>query len=51
MVGGLNFQVEFMSGREFGLRARGEGIVLLNRAREMLQGLEACTKVPDSSPT
>jgi transcription-repair coupling factor (superfamily II helicase) len=45
LVGRLNFQVEFMSGREFGLRARGEGIVLLNRARDLLQGLEACTKV------
>jgi transcription-repair coupling factor (superfamily II helicase) len=45
LVGRLNFQVEFMSGREFGLRARGEGIVLLNRARELLQGLEGCTKV------
>ena len=46
VVGAVRFQVEFMSGREFGLRTRGEGIVLLNRARELLQALEACTKVP-----
>jgi transcription-repair coupling factor (superfamily II helicase) len=45
VVGAVRFQVEFMSGREFGLRARGEGIVLLHRARELLQALEACTKV------
>ena len=35
-----------MSGREFGLRTRGEGLVLLHRARELLQALEACTMVP-----
>jgi transcription-repair coupling factor (superfamily II helicase) len=45
VVGAVRFQVEFMSGREFGLRTRGEGLVLLNRARELLQALEACTKV------
>ena len=47
VVGALRFQVEFMSGREFGLRTRGEGIVLLNRARELLQALEACTETSD----
>ena len=35
----LNFQVEFFTGREFGLRIRGEGLVLLNRTREVLAGL------------
>ena len=46
VVGATPFQVEFMSGRDFGVRTRGEGIVLLNRARALLQALEACTKVP-----
>jgi transcription-repair coupling factor (superfamily II helicase) len=45
VVGAVSFQVEFLTGREFGLRVRGEGLVLLNRARELLQVLEACTKV------
>ncbi|HEY2953660.1 MAG TPA: TRCF domain-containing protein, partial [Candidatus Eisenbacteria bacterium] len=40
VVGMLGFQVEFWSGREFGLRVRGEGIALLHRAREVLQALE-----------
>jgi transcription-repair coupling factor (superfamily II helicase) len=39
LVGAVRFQVEFMSGREFGLRTRGEGLVLLNRARELLDAL------------
>ena len=37
VVGALNFTVEFFSGREFGLRIRGEGLLLLNRARELLE--------------
>ncbi len=41
VVGAVRFQVEFMSGREFGLRVRGDGIVLLNRARELLEMLGA----------
>ena len=41
LVGSFNFQIEFMSGREFGMRVRGEGLALLNRARDLLQGLEA----------
>jgi hypothetical protein len=45
VVGSLHFQVEFMSGREFGLRVRGEGLLLLNRARGLLQALQACSKV------
>ncbi len=44
LVGALPFQVEFVSGREFGLRLRGEGLALLNRARELLQALGECTK-------
>lgn len=39
VVGTLNFQAEFFSGREFGLRIRGEDLVLLNRTREMLAAL------------
>jgi transcription-repair coupling factor (superfamily II helicase) len=41
VVGAVRFQVEFMSGREFGLRTRGDGLVLLNRARELLEMLAA----------
>ena len=37
LVGALNFQVEFVTGREFGMRVRGEGLVLLNRTRELLE--------------
>ena len=33
---GLDFQAEFVSGREFGLRVRGEGILLLHRVRATL---------------
>jgi transcription-repair coupling factor (superfamily II helicase) len=39
VVGSLNFQVEFFSGREFGLRLRGADLVLLHRSRELLQAL------------
>src|SRR5262249_31103839 len=39
VVGALNFQVEFVTGREFGLRVRGEGLALLNRTRELLEAL------------
>ena len=45
VVGMLGFQVEFFSGREFGLRVRGEGLLLLNRTREVLQALEAAGQV------
>ncbi len=45
VVGRLNFQVEFFSGREFGLLMRGQDPALLNRARELLQAIEACSKV------
>jgi len=43
VVGLLGFQIEFFSGREFGLRVRGEGLVLLNHTREALQALAAAT--------
>jgi transcription-repair coupling factor (superfamily II helicase) len=45
VVGSLPFQVEFVTGREFGLRARGEGLSLLHRARELLRALAACSTV------
>ena len=38
-MGSLNFQVEFFSGREFGLRLRGADLVLLHRTRELLVAL------------
>jgi transcription-repair coupling factor (superfamily II helicase) len=37
LVGSASFQIEFVTGREFGMRMRGEGIALLNRARETLE--------------
>jgi transcription-repair coupling factor (superfamily II helicase) len=39
LVTGLDFQVEFLSGREFGLRIRGQGLDLLHRTRAVLQAL------------
>ena len=39
LVGRLGFQVEFFTGREFGLRVRGEGIALLHRVRETLEAV------------
>jgi transcription-repair coupling factor (superfamily II helicase) len=41
LVGAVTFQVEFTTGREFGIRVRGEGIALLNRAREVLEMMGA----------
>ena len=41
LVGAVPFQVEFMSGREFGPRVRGGGLVLLNGARELLEMMGA----------
>jgi len=46
VVGMLPFQVEFFTGREFGLRVRGEGIALLNRTREVLQALAVAMAPP-----
>jgi transcription-repair coupling factor (superfamily II helicase) len=39
VVGGLPWQAEFFSGREFGVRVRGEGLLLLHRVRELLEAL------------
>jgi transcription-repair coupling factor (superfamily II helicase) len=39
VVGSLDFQVEFFTGREFGLRVRGEGLALLHRTRALLQAI------------
>ncbi|HEY6865811.1 MAG TPA: transcription-repair coupling factor [Candidatus Eisenbacteria bacterium] len=44
LVGMLGFQVEFFTGREFGLRVRGEGILLLHRTREALEALAAAAE-------
>ena len=43
LVGSLAFQIEFVTGREFGLRVRGDGLILLNRARETLEILAGVT--------
>ncbi len=43
LVGAVDFQVEFFTGREFGLRVRGEGLALLHRTRTLLQALAAVT--------
>jgi transcription-repair coupling factor (superfamily II helicase) len=45
VVGMLNFQVEFFTGREFGLRVRGQDLSLLHRTRELLQALETSSRV------
>ena len=45
LVGMLDFQVEFFTGREFGVRVRGEGLLLLNRARDVLQALEQAARL------
>jgi transcription-repair coupling factor (superfamily II helicase) len=39
LVGALEFQVEFVTGRTFGLRVRGEGLSLFHRSRELLHAL------------
>jgi transcription-repair coupling factor (superfamily II helicase) len=45
VVSRLKFQVEFFSGREFGLRVRGTSLALLNRTRDVLHALEASSRV------
>jgi transcription-repair coupling factor (superfamily II helicase) len=50
LVTGLEFQAEFFSGREFGLRVRGEGILLLHRVREALQALAAAGRPASGEP-
>ena len=49
VVGSLAFQVEFFSGREFGLRVRGEGIALLHRTRSLLQALASQAASPNGT--
>ena len=46
VVGMLAFQVEFFTGREFGLRVRGQSLALLNRTREVLQALAVAVAPP-----
>ncbi len=41
LVRTLSFPLEFISGREFGIRVRGESIALLNRVRQLLETLAA----------
>ena len=45
LVGALDFQVEFVTGREFGLRVRGEGLSLFHRSRELLRAVAECLSV------
>jgi transcription-repair coupling factor (superfamily II helicase) len=46
VVGMLSFQVEFFSGREFGVRLRGADLVLLNRSREVLEAVKFAVTPP-----
>jgi transcription-repair coupling factor (superfamily II helicase) len=46
LIHSINFQVEFFSGREFGVRIRGEGLSLLHRSREVLQILAGLLNTP-----
>jgi len=45
LLAAVDFQVEFITGREFGLRVRGEGLSLFHRTRDLLQALAACSSV------
>jgi transcription-repair coupling factor (superfamily II helicase) len=51
LVEALDFQVEFVTGREFGLRVRGEGLALFHRTRELLRALAECLSVHARSAT
>ena len=51
LVAGVDFQVEFVTGREFGLRVRGEGLSLFHRSRELLRALTDCLSVGARSTT
>jgi transcription-repair coupling factor (superfamily II helicase) len=51
LVGAVDFQIEFMTGREFGVRVRGDGLMLLHRARAVLQGLAAGLRTASASST
>jgi transcription-repair coupling factor (superfamily II helicase) len=48
LVSSLTFQIEFVTGREFGMRVRGEGIALLHRSRELLQVVGGLNRPPNS---
>jgi transcription-repair coupling factor (superfamily II helicase) len=50
LVTGLDFQAEFFSGREFGLRVRGEGILLLHRLRAALLALAGAAGTAPATP-
>jgi transcription-repair coupling factor (superfamily II helicase) len=39
LVRSVSFQIEFLGGRDFGMRLRGEGIAMLNRLRQILEVL------------
>ncbi|TMQ73378.1 MAG: transcription-repair coupling factor [Candidatus Eisenbacteria bacterium] len=51
LVAAVDFQVEFVTGREFGLRVRGEGLSLFHRSRELLRALAECLSVGARSST
>jgi transcription-repair coupling factor (superfamily II helicase) len=51
VVGALTYQVEFISGREFGLRVRGEGLALLHRPRELLGALALAVSASVAAPS
>ena len=48
LVGAVGFQTEFVTGRTFGIRVRGEGLLLFHRATELLRALRACTSLKGS---
>jgi len=50
VVGGLGWQAEFFSGREFGLRVRGEGLLLLHRVRELLEAIHLAQRAAAPAP-
>jgi transcription-repair coupling factor (superfamily II helicase) len=49
VVESVDFQVEFVTGREFGLRVRGDGLSLFHRSRELLRALAECLSVGAAS--
>jgi transcription-repair coupling factor (superfamily II helicase) len=51
LVGMLTFQVEFITGREFGMRVRGEGIALLDRTKRVLEGLALASSTSSEEST
>jgi len=51
LVAEVDFQIEFVTGREFGLRVRGQGLSLFHRSRELLRALTQCLSVGARSAT